>query len=319
MILSLRFARTPFVLGGVFATLVAAPATATVHTLVATLNGVEETPANTSLGLGTATVLLDDVANTVTVTGTYSALGTAATLCHIHGPAALGVPAGIMVGLTVTGGTSGTIGSGGSVTAAQVTQILSGATYVNVHTTAFPNGEIRGQLLLEPTGTTSFCSGDGSISTSCPCVAPNTVPNPSAAAAHGCANSFDLNGAFLKTMGSTSPDTVVFVADIGTNYGGFAVLIASDTPNATGAASGDGILCLGGTMVKFGAHNAGTEGAPTGLWTYPSTVQTTPVSVATTQAPATTASYQLMYRNAVASFCSGDTFNVSSGVQIPWP
>ncbi len=314
-----RSAQSTAILGGVIAALVAAPATATVHTLVVTLKGVEEVPPNSSLALGTATVLLDDVANTVSVTGNYSGLTGAATVAHLHGPALLGVTNTPMVDLTVSGGTSGTISSGGSVTPAEVQDILNGLTYVNVHNAAFPGGEIRGQVLLEPTGMTSFCFGDGSISTSCPCVQPSTVPSPAAAPAHGCANSFDLNGALLKAAGSTSPDTVFFLADLGTNHGGFAVLVASNTSDPAGAISGDGILCVSGSLVKFGGHNAGSEGAPLGLWTYPSIVQTTPVSVATAQTPATTASYQLLYRNAAAGFCTDNTFNVTNGVQIPWP
>jgi hypothetical protein len=34
------------------------------------------------------------------------------------------------------------------VTAAQVTQLKAGQYYVNVHSTTFPGGEIRGQLVL---------------------------------------------------------------------------------------------------------------------------------------------------------------------------
>jgi hypothetical protein len=315
----LRFAHSSWIARGVLATLVAAPASATVHTLVATMKGVEEVPPNTSLALGTATVLVDDVANTVTVTGNYSGLASAATLCHLHGSAILGVSASPIVDLTVSGGTSGTISSGGPVTPAQVQDILNGLTYVNVHNANFPNGEIRGQVLAEPTGTAYFCFGDGTTTTTCPCVAPNTVPSPAGATAHGCANSFDLNGALLKVAGTTAPDTLFFLADLGTNYSGFAVLVASNTSDPAGAVAGDGVLCVNGSMVRFGEHNAGTEGAPVGLWTYPSTAQTTPVSVITGQTPATTASYQLMYRNAVASFCTPDTFNVTNGVQILWP
>src|SRR5262245_46902483 len=99
--------------GVAFCVLVGAPAFATVHTLTATLKGVEEVPGNSSLGLGTCTVTLDDVANTVAVTGNYAGLGTTAILCHIHGPAGIGVATGTIVDLTVSGGTSGTIGSGG--------------------------------------------------------------------------------------------------------------------------------------------------------------------------------------------------------------
>lgn len=295
-------------------------APATVHTFQVTLNTVEETPTPTgSAGLGTATVTLDDVANTVSVSGSYTGLSSDATLAHVHGSAPLGVAAGVVVGLTVSGGTSGTISSGGSVTPAQVADMLAGLTYLNVHTVNNGSGEIRGQILVEPTGTTSFCFGDGSLATVCPCAAPDTVPSPSGATAHGCANSFDVNGALLKVTGTTAPDTVRFIADVGIGYSGFGLMVMSATTDPNGVASGDGLMCLTNPVVQFGGHNAGSNGDPLGMWTYPNSVKTTSVSAVTSQPAASTSSYQFMYRNAAAGFCSLGTFNVSNGLQVPWP
>lgn len=311
--------RTPLLHAACFALLVA-PASATVHTLTCQLNGTEEVPANASAGLGTAVIQVDDVANTlVIVSGSYSGLGSNATLCHVHGPAAPGTPAGIMVNLIVSGGTSGTISTGGALSPANVAAVLAGNSYLNIHTASIPAGEIRGQILLEPPGMTSFCFGDGSIATACPCVPPNTVPAPPAAAGHGCANSFDLHGGVLKASGSTSPDNVRFLAKIGPSYAAFGFMIKSTGSNPNGSQNSDGISCVAGGLVRFGGHNAGTNGVPLGLWTYPNTAQTTAVSVATAQAPATTSAYQLFYRNAFANFCTGATANFTSGVLIPWP
>lgn len=305
---------------GALASLFVANASATTHTFNVKLTTVEETPAPSgSTGVGTATVTLDDVANTVSVTGSYSGLSSNATLAHVHGAAPIGTPAGVVVPLSVSGGTSGTISSGGNVTAQEVTDMLNGLMYLNVHTANNPSGEVRGQILVEPTGTTSFCFGDGSLATACPCAAPDTVPSPSGATEYGCANSFDVNGAVLKVTGSTSPDSVRFIADIGQGYTGFAALVMSTTIDPNGVASGDGIMCLSNPVVQFGGHNAGTNGDPAGMWSYPNATQTTSVSAATSQPASTTSSYQLLYRNAAAGHCSPATFNVSSGVQIPWP
>ncbi|MFN0241737.1 MAG: CHRD domain-containing protein [Planctomycetota bacterium] len=297
-----------------------APALATVHTFQVTLNTVEETPTPAgSTGLGTATVTLDDVANTVSVNGSYTGLSSNATLAHVHGSATIGVAAGVAEGLAVSGGTSGTISRGGSVTPAQVADMLAGLTYINVHTVNNPSGEIRGQILAEPLGTTAFCFGDGSLSSACPCAAPDTVPSPAGATAHGCANSFDVNGALLKVTGTTAPDTVRFIADVGIGYSAFGMLLMSATTDANGVASGDGLMCLTNLVVQFGAHNAGSNGDPLGMWTYPNAVQTTSVSAATSQPAASTASYQFLYRNASGGFCNPSTFNVSNGLQVPWP
>lgn len=164
-----------------------------------------------------------------------------------------------------------------------------------------------------------FCSGDGSLSTPCPCALPNVVPNPSGLANHGCANSFDLDGAELSAAGSVVPDTVQFTCVVGPSYAGFGFLVKGNGANFNGIASADGIRCVDGALVRFGGHNAGTGGAPSGSWTYPNTLQTTAVSVATGQAPAQAGYYQLFYRNAAANFCNASTANWSNGVQVQWP
>lgn len=51
-------------------------------------------------------------------------------------------------GFGLVGETSGTSQGTITLTAEQVSTILSGNAYVNIHTEAFPGGEIRGQILL---------------------------------------------------------------------------------------------------------------------------------------------------------------------------
>jgi len=133
------------VLGAVLAMAGSASALDT-HTLYALLAGSQEVPPLSTPGQGFCTITLDDVAGTVSVTGSFSGLSTTATAAHIHGLAGPGVNAGIIIGLTETGGTSGTISGGGALTPAEVTGMLGGLTYVNVHTTMHGGGEIRGQI-----------------------------------------------------------------------------------------------------------------------------------------------------------------------------
>ncbi len=166
---------------------------------------------------------------------------------------------------------------------------------------------------------TSFCSGDGSLPTPCPCSAPDVVPNPSGEPGHGCANSFNLAGAKLTAIGTTSPDTVKFQCYVAPNYVGFAFLAKGNAQDPNGVASSDGIRCFDGAVVRFGSHFAATNGAPIGYWTYPNNVQTTPVSVASAQPAGQTAYYQLFYRNASAGFCNPSTANLSNGVAVLWP
>ena len=134
-------------LGTVAALSFASPASALgTHTLHAILTGGQEVPPVATSGIGTCTIILDDVTGSVSVTGSFSGLGSTATAAHIHGLAAPGVNAGIIVALTETGGTSGSVSGGGVLTPAEITGMLGGLTYVNVHTTINGGGEIRGQI-----------------------------------------------------------------------------------------------------------------------------------------------------------------------------
>jgi hypothetical protein len=166
---------------------------------------------------------------------------------------------------------------------------------------------------------TAFCFGDGSLPTPCPCVAPNTVPSPSGFAGHGCANSFNLDGALLAASGTLSPDTVVFECQVAPVFLAFGFLLKGNANDANGVASSDGIRCAGGQILRFGGHNAGTNGAEQGVWTYPNSVQTVHVSAATLQPAGQTAYYQLFYRNAAPNFCNASTANLSNGIELNWP
>ncbi|MFN0243333.1 MAG: TolB family protein [Planctomycetota bacterium] len=166
---------------------------------------------------------------------------------------------------------------------------------------------------------TPFCFGDGSLATACPCSAPNSVPNPSGAPGRGCANSFNPQGALLYGEGQPSPDTVFLKAEIGTGYVGFGFLVKGDTQSSTGFANGDGVRCVEGSLVRFGGHNAGTNGALAGAWSYPNGAQTMSVSAVTGQTAGQSAYYQLFYRNSTPGFCSSATTNWSNSVGVAWP
>ncbi len=165
----------------------------------------------------------------------------------------------------------------------------------------------------------SFCSGDGSLPTQCPCVPPNTVPNPAAAVGHGCANSLNASGALLSATGTVSPDTVKITVDVGPNYQAFAFLLKGNAAASDGFAGGDGIRCVDGQLIRFGGHFAGSNGDPIGQWCYPNSVQVLPVSTATAQPHAKAAYYQLYYRNAATDFCNPATTNYSNGCAVQWP
>jgi hypothetical protein len=74
----------------------------------------------------------------------YSGLSGPATAGHIHGPAAPGANAGVMVPFSNV--SSSPFSGQAQITPAQAAEIAAGRTYVNIHTAKSPAGEIRGQL-----------------------------------------------------------------------------------------------------------------------------------------------------------------------------
>lgn len=171
----------------------------------------------------------------------------------------------------------------------------------------------------------SFCFGDGKISP-CPCVLPNTVPNPGSAPEHGCANGFNLDGALLTASGFTTPTPGTIAFDVlvsaspNPNFVSFALMVKGNGSLPNGVANADGLRCADGQLIRFGGHNGSTNGAALGHWTYPNTVQTTPVKTQTAQPNGQTAYYQLFYRSVnPPNFCTPALANWSNAYGLVWP
>ena len=118
---------------------------ASTQTYHATLTAAQEVPPTTSGGTGTATVTVDTAAKTVTWNVTYSGLTGPAGAAHIHGPAAPGSNAGVVINIG-TGGLASPITGTAPITDAQIADLAAGKDYINIHTAANKGGEIRGQL-----------------------------------------------------------------------------------------------------------------------------------------------------------------------------
>ena len=113
------------------------------------LDGAQAVPPTGSPGTGFCKVTLDKATGAVTVDGTFSGLTTPAIAAHIH-LAPAGVPGPVIIPLTATAATAGTITGGGNIGANQAAMQAAG-TYINLHSVAFPGGEIRGQIdTLQP-------------------------------------------------------------------------------------------------------------------------------------------------------------------------
>jgi len=96
-----------------------------------------------------ATVALNAAETQITVDASFTGLTGSPTAAHIHGAAPRGVNAAVIFPLTLVpvGATSGTVSNEVfAVSPAQAADFKAGLWYVNVHTTQYPGGEIRGQL-----------------------------------------------------------------------------------------------------------------------------------------------------------------------------
>lgn len=149
-------------------------AQAAIFVFTANLNGANEAPPNISPATGTSIVTFDDIAKTMRVQATFSGLIGNTTVAHIHSPTNVagvgtagvatttptfpGFPSGVTSGsydnlfdMTLASSYNASfITNNGGTTASAAIALLNGLqsnkAYLNIHTTSFPGGEIRGFL-----------------------------------------------------------------------------------------------------------------------------------------------------------------------------
>jgi CHRD domain-containing protein len=131
----------------------------------ATLTGYQEVPSISTTGTGTFTATVSTDLTTIDYSLTYSGLSSAATAAHIHfgqksvnggvvaflcggGGKPVCPPSGTVTGTIVAADILAVTAQG--ISAGELSEVLDaikkGSGYVNVHTTTFPTGEIRGQV-----------------------------------------------------------------------------------------------------------------------------------------------------------------------------
>jgi hypothetical protein len=108
---------------------------------IAHLTGDQQTTPTGSTATGTGSVIFDPA--TLGIIYKLHETVVNATAAHIH-QAPAGVDGGVIVPFNLVG--QDAAGSA-TLTADQATALQAGGLYMNVHSTAFPGGEIRGQLL----------------------------------------------------------------------------------------------------------------------------------------------------------------------------
>jgi hypothetical protein len=111
----------------------------------AVLTGPEEVPTNASTATGKGVVIIDPATKSMSASVTTTGIGINGTVAHIH-EAVVGASGPPVIELLQTSAGSGIWSTTATLTDAQYSTLKSGKYYFNVHSTAFPGGEIRGQI-----------------------------------------------------------------------------------------------------------------------------------------------------------------------------
>jgi hypothetical protein len=115
----------------------------------ADLSADEQAETTESPGVGRVDFLLDRDTVRLSWKVTYDKLTSPATGAHIHGPQRPGTNAGVQVDLAA-GGLKPPLEGSAVLTDAQLEYLLAGRMYVNIHTSRYPQGELRGQIQRVP-------------------------------------------------------------------------------------------------------------------------------------------------------------------------
>ena len=107
-----------------------------------TLSGDQEVPPVTTMASGTAHLMVDDG---MSLSRNVVTEGVKATAAHIHAGGA-GKNGPVVVPLTKKGDNEWMVPADTKLTAAQLTELTAGGMYINVHSAAHKDGEIRAQL-----------------------------------------------------------------------------------------------------------------------------------------------------------------------------
>ncbi len=107
-----------------------------------TLSGDQEVPPVKTSASGSGTIV---IGNDKSVSGSVNTTGISGVAAHIH-EAAPGKNGSVIVPLTKTSVNVWSVPAGSKLTDAQYKSFQAGDLYVNVHSAAHKDGEIRGQL-----------------------------------------------------------------------------------------------------------------------------------------------------------------------------
>ncbi len=181
--------------------------------------------------------------------------------------------------------------------------------------TVIPNVVVSGNSALNavlPFAFVSFCFGDGTLPTACPC-------GNSGLGGHGCQNSAGTGGALLSASGWVLPDSAVLNSS-GELASALSIVLQGTASNANGVVFGDGVRCAAGSLKRLVVRNA-TAGSVSFPQAGDPTITARSAQLGDPIPSGAARFYQVYYRDPNLAFCAspqGNSWNVSNAVQINW-
>jgi hypothetical protein len=195
----------------------------------------------------------------------------------------------------------------------QVNLTMEQATSGNSGFLVSPAPTVTCVSIVEGGPITSFCSGDGTLTTACPCA---NVGLPG----HGCNNSSNTGGAMLCVAGDTVPDSIVLTSKL-EKPNVLSIFLQGNANLSSGVTFGDGVRCVSGSLKRLYVKNADASGTAVAPSMTDPTITARSAALGDVIPPGGTRYYQTYYRDPVLTFCQspmGDSWNVSSGIAITW-
>lgn len=167
---------------------------------------------------------------------------------------------------------------------------------------------MKGTVFLAATGT-SFCAGDASSPTACPC-------GNTGSSGRGCNNSLNNGGAKLQANGDPQQDAYTLTAT-SVYTGGLSIFLQGDNTLSTPAVFGDGLRCVSGNLKRIAVKNASGSTV-----SYPGanepTIRSRSASLGDSISSGALRHYLVYYRDPSTTFCPSATFNATQGLSIQY-
>ena len=186
----------------------------------------------------------------------------------------------------------------------------SSALALLVVATLASGGDARAQ------STTPYCFGDGTaVIGNCPCgPAQNGLPG------EGCQNSSGAGGLMTAAgnpcvTAACGPDTLTLTGS-GLPLTSTCILLQAQATLSPELFLGDGIRCLGGTLLRIQLNPASGGTVQFGAAGTPS-ISSSSAALGFPIPPNSTRFYQIYYRDPPA-FCTPSTFNITNGMIVVW-